>query len=136
MIRKDFSLLSISIRATKNPLSFFSKYCRIKISPRKAYLYLPFGENQRDFQSRRMPKRCEYGCTVWVMLFFACPAKPWRSGDFFNWHYLLLPLAFLANFFQCFQRIPQCRQWLQVFLHSNLQPKQLCLALFLLPLVS
>src|SRR3989344_8696893 len=70
MIRKDFSLLSISIRATKNPLSFFSKYCRIKISPRKAYLYLPFGENQRDFQSRRMPKRCEYGCTVWVILLF------------------------------------------------------------------
>src|SRR3989344_3311621 len=70
MIRKDFSLLSISIKATKKPLSFFSKYCRIKISPRKAYLYLPFGENQRDFQSRRMPKRCEYGGTVWVILFF------------------------------------------------------------------
>src|SRR5665213_692850 len=37
--------------------------------------------NQRDFQSRMMPRRCAYGCTVCVIVFyFAFLARTFLAG--------------------------------------------------------
>src|SRR3989338_8841289 len=81
MTRTDFSLRSISTEVTYAPRKRFLRKRLIAASTQTLWRYFAGDfENQRDFQSRMMPRRCAYGCTVCVILF--CLACSLGGGGF------------------------------------------------------
>src|SRR3989344_3941480 len=70
MTRTAFSLRSISTEVTYAPRKRFLRKRLIAASTQTFWRYFAGDfENQRDFQSRMIPRRCAYGCTVCVILF-------------------------------------------------------------------